>query len=57
MTSFQHLLGVASEPTPAQCPLYSTEFKKSILNMTEVAFAMNSKNIEEDRLSKEFSCN
>ena len=40
VASFQHLLGVSSEPTPAQFRLLSNEFQSFTLNMTEVVFAM-----------------
>ena len=39
--SFQHLLGLGSEPTPAECSLYSSEFQISALNLTKVAFDMS----------------
>ena len=39
--SFQHMLGVGSEPTPARSPLYSTDFQISALNRTKAIFAMS----------------
>ena len=42
---FQDLLREGSEPTSAQCLLYSSEFQICVLNLTEVVFAMSCRNI------------
>ena len=52
---FQHLLRVGSEPTPAQCPLYCSDFQISVLHLIEAVLVCSLKKLSGVRLAMKYA--